>query len=576
MAFDGLVLSALVTELNEKLPGAKIMKIYQPEPEDLLLHLHTPSGKYKLFMTANPSFARVSMVKKLPENPENPSAFCMLLRKHLQGGRITNIKQIGTERILEILIESANEIGVITEKKLIIEIMGKHSNIVLVNAENDQILECIKRISASISRLRQLYPGIQYRYPPVQEKFDFFTFTEGELLEILKSRHDTAKALINGIQGVSPAIASYLSQSAENKRIEESAADIYNEIQKIRKSLTSRDLTPRTYYEQGKIKDFHVINIPDYDAYYTVVEHESISDAVESYYAEREDSNRVNQKSADIKKNVGTKLAKLYLKKQRLLEDLQDAANCEKYRLYGEILTANLHKVQSGENEVILTNYYDGSDIRIPLDIKYSPAKNAQNYFKRYGKSKTALKEKEIQLSDAQKEIDYLESVLSFIDAATEITTIDSIREELIGQSYIRNRRNLGKKKKKPVKPEPIRYTLCGEDDTQYEILVGKNNTENDYLTFKLAAKSDIWMHAKDIPGSHLILRTEGKTADSIPSSVIERAASIAAYHSKGKTSDNVPIDYCPAKFVKKPGGAKPGYVIFTNNRTIYAKPDLP
>lgn len=575
MAFDGLVLSALVGELNEKLTGAKIMKIYQPEPEDLLLHLHAPSGKYKLFMTANPSFARVSMVKELPENPENPSAFCMLLRKHLQGGRITGIRQIGTERILEIAIESANEIGVITEKKLLIEIMGKHSNIVLVNSENNQILECIKRISANVSRLRQLYPGIKYRYPPVQEKFDFFTFTEGDLLEILKSMHDTAKALINGIQGISPAIAAYLSQAAENKSMEESAADIYGEIENIRKSLISRRLKPCTYYEQGKIKDFHVISIPDYDEYYTVVEHESISDAVEAYYTEREDSNRVSQKSADIKKSVGTKLAKLYLKKQRLLEDLQDAVNCEKYRLYGEILTANLHMVKAGESEVSLTNYYDGSDIRIPLDIKYPPAKNAQNYFKRYGKSKTALKEKRVQLDDTQKEIDYLESVLNFIDEAAEIATIDSIRDELIEQSYIRNRRNPGRKKKKPVKPEPIRYTIY-EDDAPYEILVGKNNTENDYLTFKLAAKNDIWMHAKDIPGSHLILRTGGIAPDKLPSSVIKRAASIAAYHSKGKSSDNVPIDYCPAKFVKKPGGAKPGYVIFTHNRTLYAKPNLP
>ncbi len=573
MAFDGLVMAALTTELNSLLIGSKVMKIYQPEPADLLLHLHSAAGKHRLLMSANPSFARVSLISEIPDNPDSPSAFCMLLRKHLQGGRITKISQPGTERILEISIESANEIGVISEKKLITEIMGKHSNIILIDTESGQILECIKRISANVSRLRQLYPGIKYQYPPMQEKIDLFALTESDLRRILKAHHDPAKAIMTGIQGISPGISSYLAQYTDNREFEDGAEAVRLEIEKIRTALHTHGVKPRTYYELGSIKDFHVLPLHDYEKYYEIVEHPCVSAAIEAYYAARADSNRVSQKSSDMHRAISAKLSKLYLKKQRLLEDLKQAEDAEKYRLYGEILTANLHAVPGGKDSVTLTNYYDGASIRIPLEPKYSAAKNAQNYFKKFGKSKTALKEKQLQLKEAQIDIDYLESVLNFIEEARDLTTIDAIRDELTEQNYLKRQHKAARKNKKNVKPEPLRYMISDGAGGSYEILIGKNNIENDYLTFKLAAKTDIWMHTKDIPGSHLILRTGGVKPDEIDPEAIKQAAGIAAYHSKGKNSDNVPVDYCLAKYVKKPGGAKPGYVIFTNNKTIYAQP---
>ncbi len=290
---------------------------------------------------------------------------------------------------------------------------------------------------------------------------------------------------------------------------------------------------------------------------------------MEFYFGKKASSNQGRQKSHDLIKSVNAQLDKMYLKKKRLSEDLLRAENSEDLRLFGELLTANIHLVSPGAKSVEVTNYYDGSRVTIPLDVKLSPSKNAQRYFKKYGKAKTAIKEKQIQLAENDDEINYLESVLSFLENTEDVGEIESLRAELVETGYVRRRKQSGGFKEKKTKPAPYRYTLSNG----MGVLVGRNNKENDYLTFKLAGNRDLWLHTKDIPGSHVIVQSAGAELDEAS---IWEAAAIAAYHSKARTSENVPVDYVPVKFVKKPSGAKPGMVIFTNNRTVYVNPKIP
>ena len=315
--------------------------------------------------------------------------------------------------------------------------------------------------------------------------------------------------------------------------------------------------------------DFYPVPLKDLEESCRTAEFDSLSKALEFYFGKKESSNQGRQKSHDLIKSVGAALDKMYLKKKRLSEDILKAENSEDLRLYGELLTANIHLVKPGMKSVDVVNYYDGSTVTIPLDVKQSPAKNAQHYFKKYGKAKTAVKEKQIQLEENENEIRYLESVLSFLENTDDVNEIESIRNELVETGYVRRRRQQGGFKEKKYKPAPHRYILSNG----MTVLVGRNNKENDYLTLKMASNRDLWLHTKDIPGSHVIVQCGGQELDE---KAIFQAAAIAAYHSKARTSENVPVDYVPVKYVKKPAGAKPGMVIFTNNRTVWVNPALP
>ncbi|CDA92215.1 putative uncharacterized protein [Firmicutes bacterium CAG:238] len=559
MAFDGIVTRAMVRELQDRILLGKIEKVYQPEADELVFHIHTKNGNVKLLASVGSAHARVCFITENPVNPPAPLAFCMLLRKHLQGGRITEITQKDSERIIEISLETLNELGFTMSKKLIFEIMGKHSNIVLMDIASGKIIDSIKRVSFDVNRVRQILPGMIYQYPPAQDKIPFLEIS-AEQLEALPA---DGKSILRSVGGIAPAFAEELALRAGVQR-----SGYLSDVLAAIESPNHADA--RVYLdESGAPIDFYPVALSELEESCTVQHFDDLSSAMEFYFGKKESSNQGRQKSHDLIRSVNALLDKMYLKKKRLSEDLLKAENSEDLRLYGELLTANIHLIQPGMKSVEVTNYYDGSTLSIPLDVKLSPSKNAQHYFKKYGKSKTAIKEKQIQLDENEAEIKYLESVLSFLENTDDVAEIESIRAELVETGYIRRRRQAGGFKEKKYKPAPYRYTLSNG----MSVLVGRNNKENDILTFKTAGNKDLWLHTKDIPGSHVIVQSGGVELDE---EAVWEAAAIAAYHSKARTSENVPVDYVQIKYIKKPAGAKPGMVIFTNNRTVYVNPAVP
>lgn len=638
MAFDGIVTRAMVRKLQDKILLGKIEKVYQPEADELVFHIHTKNGNVRLFASAGSAHARVCFINENPINPPAPLAFCMLLRKHLQGGRITEIKQKDSERIIEISLETLNELGFTMSKKLIFEIMGKHSNIILVDIASGKIIDSIKRVSFDSSRVRQVLPGMIYQYPPAQGKIPFAEISDEQLAVLPQD----GKAILRAVGGIAPAFAEELAthcgsartayfrsvltaidsgsygdiamsfikaanQSPINDTIgivtaspdnfdnrfggdNSSGSDdsfgiatpslsrncslsVSNNCRtSVAEELVSaNEQLPAVVYfdETGKPLDFYPFPLSELETAADVRRFGDLSTAMEFYFDRKETSNQGRQKSHDLIKSVTALLDKMYLKKKRLSEDLLKAENSEDLRLYGELLTANIHLVKAGMKSVEVINYYDGSTVSIPLDVKQSPAKNAQMYFKKYGKSKTAIKEKQIQLEENENEIKYLESVLVFLENTDDVSEIEAIRSELIETGYVRRRKQAGGFRDKKYKPQPYKYTLSNG----MSVLVGRNNKENDILTCKTANSKDLWLHTKDIPGSHVIVQSGGIELDEAS---IWEAAAIAAYHSKARSSENVPVDYVTAKYVKKPAGAKPGMVIFTNNRTVWVNPALP
>ena len=482
----------------------------------------------------------------------------MLLRKHIQGARVTDVAQVGSERIIEISLETLNELGFTVSKKLIFEIMGKHSNIVLLDISSGKIIDCIKHVSIDVNRVRQLLPGIIYKYPPAQDKIPFKELLpEGSPSVFLPPE---AKAIQRTVGGVSPSFAQEMAASEDPLSFLRSAARIIEEGR----------FCPVVYSDdKGSPKEFHIIPLSEYEDVCQKKEFDSLSLCLEYYYAHKQSSNKLHQKASDLERSVSSQLDKLYLKEQRLREDLLKAENSESLRLYGELLTANIHQVRPGDKSASVINYYDGSTVNIPLDPRLSPSKNAQQYFKKYGKAKTAVKEKQLQLRTNESDIKYLDSVMSYLKNASDVSEIEALRRELEETGYLRKRKIPGGFKEKKISSKPYRYILPGG----CEVLVGRNNRENDILTFKTASSRDIWMHTKDIPGSHVIVKT---SCEEISDEDLYAAASIAAYHSKGRESENVPVDYVRVKYVKKPAGAKPGMVIFTNNKTVWVDPKLP
>lgn len=519
MAYDGLLTSVVAEDLSQKLVGAKIEKVMQPESDLVILQVKTATDRKRLLIDVSSSGSRVCFTKLEFENPLDAPSFCMLLRKHLSSGVITDVCQVDKERIIEITIESLNEIGLLVKRRLIAEVMGRHSNLILVDGLTEKIVDCIKRISLNVNRYRQILPGVIYERPPVLN--------------------------LENTDGLSPAAKEALSMGAD-----------------------INDRLPRVYVDDnGKPKDFHVIDLKQYDGIYKSIDFDDVYDAMDYYYSNRMDSNRVMQKADNLQRTINGIIDKQLLKKQRLLEDIKKADEADIYRIKGELINANLHLIKPGDKKVKLVSFYDGNELEIALDEKLSAARNAQSYFKKYNKAKNAKKEKLPLLAALEKDIEYLESVLSLVSTASSYEELDAIKDELAGEGFLRISK--AAKRKKPQKPKPRRFELA----SGLEVLVGRNNIENDYITTKLAEKTDWWFHTKDIHGSHLLMVCHG--IDPSPEDMYE-AASIAAWYSKGRNSDKVPVDYCMAKYVKKPNGAKPGMVTFTNNGTTWAHPKNP
>ncbi len=563
MAFDGIVIRALAEELNERLYLAKIEKIYQPQRDELVIFFHTPKGKIKLYGSSSGSRPGVFITKKNYKNPTVPGNFCMFLRKHITGGRVTDVRQYQTERIIEIDLETRDEMGFGLNKKLVFEIMGKHSNISLVDTKSGLILEAIKHLPPDMNSVRDVLPGRPYTYPPDMGKIPF-TEIDGEKMTRIWADEtagtEISDRMVSAIQGISPLVARELSCALSPEECARTLSAIV--------SSGEESFSPKVYISQGKPRDIHVIPIHEYSGSCQEKEFPDVSSALEWYYDHKESANRMKQISSSLTKSTNSCLKKLRLKKQRLCDDILEAENADRYRLYGELITANIHGIEPGSEKVSLTNYYDGGNVEIILDKKLSPSKNAQQYFKKYTKAKRAIKEKNIQLKETEKDIEYLESISHYIQSAGNESQLEAIRQELYESGFIRSRNSKKQNKNKSVfEPYPFKTS------TGLDVLAGRNNRENDYLTFKLAGKNDIWLHVKDMPGSHVILFANNRDVDDVS---LAEAASIAAYYSKARSSGNVPVDYTKVRYVKKPNGAKPGMVIFTNNKTLYVDPDRP
>jgi predicted ribosome quality control (RQC) complex YloA/Tae2 family protein len=576
LPFDGVVAKCVVEELTEKLAGGRVEKIYQPEADEILLSVRARNENYKLIMSASSNYPRVHLTNTVKENPAVPPVFCMLLRKHLSGGRILSFEFNDYERIIGILIETVNELGDISAKKLVVEIMGRHSNIILLNNEN-KILDAIKHVDSSISSVREVLPARPYILPPSQDKTSPSELDTGLLIKNMEfSNKAVEKFLLENIKGFSPLLCREICHRAGiDSRTGASAidADTRKMLKKVldgaADDIRNGRYSPCVLFEDERHQaplDFHCLDI-------TQFRHKiftgSISETMDVFYASCDNAERLKQKKADIYKVLRNYIERVEKKIAIQQDTLRDVADREKLRLYGELITANIHAIPRNAGSVSLLNYYSDTQdeyVDIPLDPNLPPQGNAQHYFKKYARAKSTYANTTRQLEESVREREYLESALQMLDNCTTPEEIDEIRHELIEQGYMKPKRKRGTKKREPL-TKPLRF----KSSDGFYIYVGKNNKQNDYLTFKLAQTGDIWLHTKNMPGSHVIIKKSGRE---IPDRTLEEAAILAAWHSRAKMSANVQVDYTDAKNVAKPPGAKPGMVIYTNYKTAVVTPD--
>ena len=580
MVLAGCVIAALTHELKSRLCAGRIDKIYQPETDEIVFAIRNKGNNYRVLLSANSNYPKIHFTKFNKENPMIPPNFCMVLRKHLLGGRIIDIIQPQFERMVKLIIESSDELNILKTKELIIEMMGRHSNIILINYEDNKIIDSIKRIPLSISRYRQVLPGIKYTMPPSQNKInpleigtgDFFT----SVIQNKDKRTSIYKALYMSFTGISPLLSReicYRSSVDENtilSNLDNQTMDsIYKNFTDIIGKIKRKDFTPTIYYDSTieKYIDFSSIEISHLN-YYEKHLFESTNDMLEDFYLKRDSMERIKQRTGDLRKNIRIKLDRMYNKLNNLNMDLKKGYDAKKYRLYGNLITTNIYQIEKGQDEIELVNFYDEgyNIINIPLDKRLTPAQNAQKYFKIYNKAKTAIYEINKQIKKTKAEIGYLEQIIINIEQCTHMSDIEEIRAELEETGILK--RKITKKGIDSGKKSNYLKYISSEG---FEILVGKNNKQNNDITFKISSKEDLWFHVKDMPGSHVVLRQEGKTPGD--SSILE-AATLAAYHSKAKNSTKVAVDYTQRKNVKRQHGAKPGMVIYDNYSTILVDSD--
>ncbi len=575
MALDGITISSITAELHQKLIGGRIDKIYQPLSDEIIFTVRSTGENYKILVSANSSHPRMHITQIQKENPMTPPMFCMVMRKYIAGGKITKIYQPDFERIIILEVESMNELGDITAKKLILEMMGKHSNFIVTD-ENNKILDAIKRISHDKSSVREVLPGKEYATPPSQNKTNPLFLTKEHLFEQLQKQSGAKvqEVLYKNYTGISPIFASEICFRAGitssyfcEQLTEQEKQTIFTVFCDVLEQIKQQQFHYSIYYEadKNKLLDFSVLDMKQFAAF-PKEDYHSISSLLEQFYAEKDNIYHVRQKSHDMRRILVSNIERCAKKKEIQKKTEKDVAAKDSWKIKGELLTANIYAIPKGITTFRTVNFYDTElkEIEIAIDPTKTPAENAQKYFSKYNKAKRTLAALEIQKKQNEEELAYLESILNSLDAAKEEADLDEIRMELAEQGYMK--RKTAKKNRVQKKAKPLHYL----SSDGFDIYVGKSNLQNDTLTLRFAESNDIWLHTKEIPGSHVIIKTNGTP---VPDNTLLEAANLSAYFSKSQNGSQVPVDYTLRKYVKKPNGAKPGMVIYEKNKTIYITP---
>lgn len=573
MAFDGITIHALINELNNTILGGRIDKIAQPEKDELLLTIKSPKGSYRLMLSVNASLPLAYLVSTNKQSPLTAPNFCMLLRKHINNGRITSVSQPGLERIINITIEHLDEMGDMCTKHLMVELMGKHSNIIFTD-DNNKIIDSIKRINASVSSVREVLPGYDYFIPNTSDKIDILTASDEEIAEKLStSCVNLSKAIYTSFTGISPEVAEEMCFVAEIDSGRPVSSISQNELIHIShiisgfiEDVKNNNYSPVIVYENSSPTHFAVLGTNIYNNLQKE-NFESVSRLLETFYTVKDKSDRIRQRSTDLRQIVTTALARNYKKYDLQLKQLEDTKKREKYKVYGELLNVYGYNVTEGDKEIEVLNYYTNENITIPLEPELSAIENSKKYFARYTKLKRTYEALSELIKSTKSEIDHLESINTSLDLATDYETLTQIKEELVEYGFIKKNPVKGNKKSEN-KSKPYHYI----SSDGFHIYVGKNNLQNEELTFKLAAGNDWWFHAKDMPGSHVIVKTDNKE---LPDKTFEEAAALAAYYSKGREYEKVEVDYIEKKHLKRVTGATPGFVIYHTNFSMNISPDI-
>lgn len=574
MAFDGITIACLRKELSDRLVGGRITKIVQPEADELLLTIKNNAAQYRLLLSASASLPLVYLTEKNKNAPMTAPGFCMLLRKHLGGGRITAVTQPSLERILRFEIEHLDEMGDLCRKYLIAELMGKHSNLIFCR-EDGTILDSIKHVSLAVSSVREVLPGRTYFIPHTQDKLDPLTASPAEMIEAVCAKPaPLGKAIYTSLTGFSPAMAeelchrSFLESARPAAALDDRERDmLQHQLLRLMENIKGEDFTPRIYYNGKEPAEFSAVPLTMYEDL-DAQSFEDMSGLLESYYAVKNTLTRIHQKSADLRRVVQTALERTRKKYDLQLKQLQDTEKREKYKVWGELIHTYGYGVPEGARSMQALNYYTNEEITIPLDSTLTAQENAKRYFNKYGKLKRTFEAVTKLLEETRNETEHLESIQTALDMALTEEDLAPVREELVEYGYIRRKsgRNSGKKPKLSSRP----YHYLSSDG--FDIYVGKNNFQNDELTFQFASGNDWWFHAKGVPGSHVILKSEGRE---LPDRAFEEAGRLAAYYSKNRGGDKVEIDYVEKKHVKKPGGGKPGFVVYYTNYSLVIDSDI-
>ena len=571
MAFDGITIAALAQDLNDTLAGGRIAKIAQPENDELLLTIKTPGGQKKLCISASASLPLIYLTDDNKPSPMTAPGFCMLLRKHIGNGRILSVRQPSLERVLFFDIEHLDEMGDLCRKTLVAEIMGKHSNIIFCD-DKSRIIDSIKHVSAQMSSVREVLPGREYFIPETTKKEDPLLADRELFIQTLSSSSfPLSKALYTGFTGISPVVAEeicYLSglesRMTARDMTEEMFLHLYKQFSYYMEQISSLEFSPAIYYDKNEPKEFSALPLTHFSNY-RKESFDSISRVIRTFYSSRETLTRIRQKSADLRHVVQTALERNRKKYELQAKQLKDTENREQYKVYGELLHTYGYSLEPGAKFLTALNYYTNEEITIPLDEHLTPSENAQRFFSRYNKQKRTFEALTERIKETLDDIHYLESISTSLDIASAEEDLTQIKEELTEAGYIRRRYS---KQKVRITSKPFHYI----SSDGFHMYVGKNNLQNEELTFHFASGNDWWFHAKKVPGSHVIVKSNG---EELPDRTFEEAGRLAAYYSKSRGAEKAEIDYIEKKHVKKPAGGRPGFVIYHTNYSLIIDSDI-